>query len=235
MSEPISIVLVEDDPQTRDYLSGLIESSPRLKLLASFDTGNAALQFLTLQGCDVLLVDLGLPDRSGLDVIRYAADCHENCDIMVITVFGDESHVLRSIEAGATGYLIKESSAAELLQHIETLRAGGSPISPVIARQLLTKMRPAPAGQPPAPPSAPAGQGADVAQSRKLSEQEIRVLNYIAKGFSVSEIGELMELSPHTVSTYVKRIYRKLSVSSKTEAVFEGSILGLIDTPKRQT
>jgi DNA-binding NarL/FixJ family response regulator len=227
MQDPITIVLVEDDPQTRDYLSGLIESNDRLQLIASFDTGNAALQFLALQSCDVLLVDLGLPDRSGLDVIRFAAESYDNCDIMVITVFGDESHVLRSIEAGATGYLIKESSAAELLQHIETLRAGGSPISPVIARQLLTLMRPAgPQTQPAQPP--------EISQARKLSEQEIRVLNYIAKGFSVNEIGELMDLSSHTVSTYVKRIYRKLSVNSKTEAVFEGSLLGLIETPTRQ-
>jgi DNA-binding NarL/FixJ family response regulator len=227
MQDPISIVLVEDDPQTRDYLAGIIESSDRLQLIASFDTGNAALQFLALRSCDVLLVDLGLPDRSGLDVIRFAAESYENCDIMVITVFGDESHVLRSIEAGATGYLIKESSAAELLQHIETLRAGGSPISPVIARQLLTKMRPV-------SPQVQAAQTVETSQARKLSEQEIKVLNYIAKGFSVNEIGDLMELSSHTVSTYVKRIYRKLSVNSKTEAVFEGSLLGLIDTPTRR-
>ena len=220
-TEVITVVLVEDEPNTREYLSSLVESNPKLRLLASFDTANAALQFLTLQSCNVLLVDLGLPDRSGLDVISYTSVTHPECDIMVITVFGDESHVLKSIAAGATGYLIKESSASELLHHIETLRAGGSPISPVIARQLLTKMRPV--------QQAPAS-----ANSRKLSEQEIKVLNYIAKGFAVAEIGELMELSGHTISTYVKRIYRKLSVNSKTEAVFEGGLLGLIDQPSKE-
>jgi DNA-binding NarL/FixJ family response regulator len=219
-TDVITVVLVEDEPNTRDYLSGLIESNSKLQLLASFDTANAALQFLTLQSCDVLLVDLGLPDRSGLDVISFASGTYPNCDIMVITVFGDESHVLKSIAAGATGYLIKESSASELLHHIESLRAGGSPISPVIARQLLTKMR-------------PAQQATTTANSRKLSEQEIKVLNYIAKGFAVAEIGELMELSGHTISTYVKRIYRKLSVNSKTEAVFEGGLLGLIEQPNQ--
>ncbi|MCE2679214.1 MAG: response regulator transcription factor [Burkholderiales bacterium] len=219
-NEIITVVLVEDEPNTRDYLSSLIEGNSKLHLLASFDTANAALHFLALQSCDVLLVDLGLPDRSGLDVISFASGAHPNCDIMVITVFGDESHVLKSIAAGATGYLIKESSASELLHHIETLRAGGSPISPVIARQLLTKMRPA--------QQAPAS-----ANSRKLSEQEIKVLNYIAKGFAVAEIGELMKLSAHTISTYVKRIYRKLSVNSKTEAVFEGGLLGLIEQPRK--
>ena len=140
---------------------------------------------------------------------------------MVITVFGDEQHVIASIEAGATGYVLKDSLPEEFLALIAQLRAGGSPISPTIARQLLRRMQPAPVATPtrPAPPADP-----DAA----LSARESEVLGLIAKGFNFAEIARLLSVSPHTITAHVKKIYQKLAVHSRGEAVYEASRMGLL-------
>ena len=136
---------------------------------------------------------------------------------MVVTVFGDEEHVLASVEAGATGYLLKDSLPEEFIDVIDQLRAGGSPISPVIARRLLKRLRPT---QPPLEP--------DVSDCKRLSARESEILGLIAKGFTFSELAKLLEISPHTVTTYVKKIYQKLAVHSRGEAVYEASRRRLI-------
>ncbi len=162
-----------------------------------------------------LLVDLGLPDMSGIEIIREAARRYPDTDAMVVTVFGDEEHVLASIAAGATGYLLKDSLPEEFVDVIKELRAGGSPISPVIARKLLKKLRPV----------------NDVAPSLDqpaLSARESEILSLISKGFRFTEIAALLEISPHTVTTHVKKTYQKLAVHSRGEAVYEASRMGLI-------
>lgn len=177
-----------------------------------------------LQGppTDVLLVDLGLPDGSGIDVIQEAIVRWPSCNIMVSTNFGDETHVMRSIEAGAAGYLLKDSSPARIIDEIRSLASGGSPISPIIARQVLARFRSGTAHNtavPEAPAQAPAIQ---------LSQREKEVLDYITRGFTAQEIAKLMQLSPFTVRTFVRRIYSKLKVTSKTEAIYEARTLGLL-------
>ena len=139
---------------------------------------------------------------------------------MVVTVFGDEAHVLASIEAGATGYLLKRSLNDTLGATVRELRAGGSPISPVIARQLLQRFK---RNTPESPQPA-----ATVVDDGGLSEREREVLLFIAKGFTVGEIANMLHLSAHTVATHVKHIYRKLAVHSRTEAVFEAGRMGLL-------
>jgi DNA-binding NarL/FixJ family response regulator len=125
--------------------------------------------------------------------------------------------VLASIEAGATGYILKDSMPEEFVGFIRQLRAGGSPISPVIARQLLKRFKP--------PALAPqSGQAEEAA----LSARESEVLCFIAKGFSFGEIARLLGVSPHTVTTHVKKIYQKLAVHSRGEAVYEASRMGLV-------
>jgi DNA-binding NarL/FixJ family response regulator len=144
---------------------------------------------------------------------------------MVISVFGDEQHVVASIEAGATGYLLKDSLALDLPGQLRSLRAGGSPISPVIARRLLVRLAPGAQGQSGPSPEAMAATLADE-EVVALSEQESRVLHLAAKGFTFDEIAQFMQVSPHTVMTYVKRVYRKLHVRSKVEAIYEARRLG---------
>jgi DNA-binding NarL/FixJ family response regulator len=167
------------------------------------------------------LVDLGLPDGSGIDVIRAAHDKWPDCNIMVSTAFGDEMHVMQSLEAGATGYLLKDSSTASIASEIRSLHQGGSPISPLIARQILMRFRHEDTSQPLAATSPSATRA-------RLSIREQQVLEYITKGFNSDEIAGLMGVSRHTVLTFVRRIYKKLEVSSKTEAIYEARSQGLL-------
>jgi DNA-binding NarL/FixJ family response regulator len=170
-----------------------------------------------------------LPDGSGIDLIRETATRHPTTDIMVITVFGDERHVVASIEAGATGYILKDSLPAEFVGLIAQLRAGGSPISPAIARQLLRRMRPAPSATVPAPTAKPnGGDPTAPAEGGALSARESEVLGLIAKGFNFAEIAQLLEISPHTITAHVKKIYQKLAVHSRGEAVYEATRMGLL-------
>jgi DNA-binding NarL/FixJ family response regulator len=215
-----SVLIVEDDLRFRDSFAHAIAQAPDMTLVGSAADYASGLQLLAKRP-DVLLVDLQLPDGNGIDLIREAARRLPSSDSMVVTVFGDERHVLESIEAGATGYLLKDTPATELVDHIRVLRAGGSPISPVIARQLLSRL-----GTAPLKPTATKVEAEALAP---LSDQEIKVLTLSAKGFSYDEIADLMQVSRHTVQTYVKRSYRKLHVNSKVEALSEARRLNLLN------
>jgi DNA-binding NarL/FixJ family response regulator len=209
-----SVLIVEDDLRLRASLAHAIRGAADLKLAGEADDLPEGLRLLDTLLPEVLLVDIGLPSGSGLELIRHAAKQSPQCNIMVITVFAEEQLVLNCIEAGATGYLLKGSSPQDIAAQIRSLVAGGSPISPTIARRLLSRFT----VQPNADADAPT-----------LSTQEQAVLSMSAKGYSYDEISGLLKLSRHTVETYVKRIYRKLHVHSKTAAVYEGRKLGLVD------
>lgn len=217
----ISIVLVEDDAKFRDAFSRAIAAAPDLQLLGAAANADQGFKLLQVHRPDVLLVDLDLPDTPGVHLIRYAAQHLSECDVMVITVFGDERHVVESIEAGATGYLLKDAMPDDFLNQIRILHAGGSPISPIIARRLLTRFQ--------SDSSRPAAlENAGVREGPQLSEREQSVLNLVSRGFTHDEIAVLLKVSPHTVLTYVKRTYQKLQVSSRSEALHEARIRGLV-------
>ena len=219
-----SVLIVEDQARFRDAFVHSLSSVSDIELLGiAPDLPQGRRMFDQLLP-DVLLVDLDLSGGSGIELIRHAAQTRPQCEVMVISVFGDEQHVLTSIEAGATGYLLKDSLALDLPGQLRSLRAGGSPISPVIARRLLLRLAPAASHLSTVPPdSTPAPLDEEVVA---LSEQESRVLHLAAKGFTFDEIANFMQVSPHTVMTYVKRVYRKLHVRSKVEAIYEARRLG---------
>lgn len=214
---PIHVALVEDDPRVRERFERVIAAEPTLRLLHAASTAQELLGWFAENAVDVLLVDLGLPDTPGLEVIRQARRMQPACAVMVITMFADEANMLRAFEAGAGGYLLKDGTEADLASHVLSLHAGGSPMSPIIARQLLVRW------QASAAPAAPRT-GAPVA----LSRRESQVLDLIARGFIYPEIAQQMGLSVSTIQTHVRNIYGKLDVHNKTEAVFEARQLGLL-------
>ena len=217
-----SVLIVEDTPEFMRRFSDAVLADPGLALAGVVGTGRAAIAMLDAQPPDVMLVDLGLPDIDGVEVIRHAARHHPQCDVLVVTMFGDDQHVVASIEAGATGYLLKDAGAGPIAASIHELRAGGSPISPSIARRVLARFRigaaPAVAAQPVPKDAAPS----------PLTERETEILRLAAKGLSFETIGELTDISPHTVVAHVKKIYRKLAVHSRGETVYEASQMGLL-------
>lgn len=212
----IRVAVVEDDPAFRTAFAYAIQAASDMALAWVAATRGEALAQLQGPAADVLLVDLGLPDGSGIDVIRAAQAAWPGCAVMVTTAFGDEAHVIASIEAGASGYLLKDGPAQYVVQEIRTLQQGGSPISPLIARRVLQRLRVAP------PPAAPPGGEA------VLSQREAQVLELAAKGFQFDEIAQRLQVSRHTVQTFVRRIYAKLEVHSKMEAVNEARRMGLL-------
>lgn len=219
----IDVFILEDNPATRAQLERSVDTHRELAHAGSADSVESARAWLRENTTDVALVDLDLPDGNGVEVIREFATPNHHPEFMVITVFGDDRHVIEAIEAGATGYLLKEREPEHISQSIVDLVNGGSPISPSIARHLLKRFREGSDGHDPAP------------STPHLTQRESEVLNMVVKGFSYQEIADALDLSFHTVTSHIKHIYRKLSVRSRGEAVFEAIQLGIVDISTDRT
>ncbi|MEY4561815.1 MAG: hypothetical protein RLZZ618_1092 [Pseudomonadota bacterium] len=214
------ILLVEDDDATRNWLAGLLADLPNGQPPVCCATAQAAIDWLQNNEPDIVLADLGLPDRPGTEVIREATRLYPCCDVLVITVFGDEAHVVAALEAGANGYLIKDASLANIHDHLAHLRMGGSPMTPRIARLLIRQYQSRVDAAPPKAP-VPRLDAAPTEAADELSTREKEVLTGIAKGFSYAEVAVALGLSTNTVRSHIKRLYVKLAVNSRSEAVYE--------------
>ncbi|MEO9130609.1 MAG: response regulator transcription factor [Sphingomonas sp.] len=212
----IRAAIIEDDPTTIDLIRSAIDPTEDIEVVAVARNVATGMRLIEAGGYDVLLCDLGLPDGSGITLIRASSDRHPAADIIVITIFADQAKVLDSIKAGARGYLLKDEQFADCIDDIRNIRKGGSPISPIIARQLLIQLQ-------------PAKRTVSVPLKEGLSPREDEILNLLARGFSNPEIAELLSISKMTVGTHVKNIYRKLEVNSRSEAVFEASSRGIMN------
>lgn len=223
---PITVAVAEDDPLHRERFRDNLRTDASLRLAAEFATVADALAVMAVLLPDVLLVDLDLPDGSGFDVIAHARRVSPSTEIMVVSVFGGESNLLRAIESGATGYLLKDSLPQDFTATIHALRAGESPISPPLARLLLRHYQ---AGATPAAPAAPTTLPAAEADST-LSPREAAILELVARGVSFAEVAQQLFISPHTVKTHVRNIYGKLEAHSRSHAVYIARQRGLIST-----
>ncbi|MCW5648515.1 MAG: response regulator transcription factor [Ramlibacter sp.] len=216
--EFLDVLLVEDDPAHLARYRDNLSLDPGLRVVGAFEAGRPALQAAASLLPHVALVDLGLPDIEGFDLIRELRRCSPGTDVLVVSVFGSEYHLLTAIEAGATGYLLKDSGPTDFNAAIHALHAGESPMSPSLARHLLRRC----IGMAPANPAV-AHEDADL-----LSRREAAILECVAQGESAAEIGRRLFISPHTVKTHVKNIYRKLETHSRHEAVRVARQRGLI-------
>lgn len=211
MAQQLGVLIVEDDHATRRSIAAKVDQHPSLKVIGDAALLANGLALLESLNPDVVLVDLELPDGNGDDLIKAATG---RCHVMVISVFGDETRVINAIRSGADGYLLKDDDASEITTAILQLVDGGSPISPSIARHLIRTFTNVSATEP-----AP-----DIA----LSERELQVLTLAAKGYTYAEIAGLLEVSSNTIGSYTKRIYNKLMVNSKSQAVYEAQRMGLM-------
>ncbi len=211
---PVRVALVEDDDILRDELQARVSASPEFIVIGAATTLQEA-KDLCAQGPEVFLIDLALPDGSGLELITHLATAVPGCKALVISVFGDVRNVVRAIELGADGYLLKGSDVSQVAAAIGTVLAGGAPLSPAVAGHILNRVR-----QDVRP--------AQVKPEARLTPREVALLESLAKGLTVKEVAAVHGISHHTVGDHVKAIYKKLAVSSRGEAIFEAAQSGLI-------
>jgi DNA-binding NarL/FixJ family response regulator len=232
----ITVALVEDEPETHGRLLLALASDATIEVVFSTNAAKPMLQWLVSIMGDpspsVLLVDLGLPDQSGLDVIRLCKAMHPTTEIMVITMFGDEANMIRAFEAGARGYLLKDGDESELSDHVRTLHGGGSPMSPIIARQLLTRMgsvsRLAPHElQPISDSQSPLS--TRPSSNGLLTAREEQVLQLLSRGYSYGELAKEMGVTINTIQTHIRGLYSKLEAHSKSQAIFQARQRGFLE------
>jgi DNA-binding NarL/FixJ family response regulator len=202
----IRVALVEDDHQVRGGLRLLIDHSTHCACVAEFGSAEEALARLPALQTDVVLMDIHLPGMSGIDCIREMKLRRPEIQIMMLTVFEDHDRIFQSLAAGASGYLLKQTPPAKLLEAISELHRGGSPMSTQIARRVVEVF------QQPAP-SADATAG--------LSPREKEIIARLAKGYLYKEIASQLGISVETVRTHIHNTYEKLHVRSRTEAVMK--------------
>ncbi len=229
---PIRVFVVEDQTKILKNQLRLLESNQDIEIVGTALSGEAALEEVAKVTPDVMLLDLGLPRMSGIDVTRQVKAQWPQVEILIFTIFDEEDKVLEAVKAGASGYLLKGTPADKIIEAIKEVRAGGTVIQPNLARRLLRHFRVEPEASPaptePVVPAAPAPSGASEPPHKPLSDRESEILQLIAKGVSNSEAAKLLDLSKATIRTHLEHIYRKLEVTNRVEAVTEGIRKGLI-------
>ena len=219
MPETTRIYLIEDDRTVLRFVEESLKLRPYWRLVGYSDTFAHAEVMAPNSLADVFLVDLGLPDGRGEDMLRQLAVSKPDAELLVFTVFGDETRLISALQVGATGYVLKGCSSEELIDAIEQIREGGAPISPLLARMLLKKFRRSDVGVSGAP---------SPAEVTVLSDRENEVLKLVAQGYVSKEIATRLGIGPSTVSTHIKSLYKKLAVHTRVQVVAVAQARGLI-------
>ena len=232
MNPIIRVMLVEDDADTTKRLVEQFSQDGRACIVYTAGCALDAIAHCACDDFDVALVDLGLPDASGLQVIEYMSKNHPQTEALVLSMFGQAEQVVSAIRAGACGYLLKgEVQASRIVDSLVSVRLGNAAISPSIARHILRALQlPVPAIFAPNSECNTARNSEPVADIPvpSLSLRECEMLRLVSQGFVVKEIAKKLFVSPHTVTTHFKNIYRKLHVKTRGEAVFRARADGLI-------
>ena len=201
---PIKVALVEDDEGIRSSLAALIRRASNLRLAGDYPDAETALQEIPLKTPDVVLMDINLPGMNGVECVRQLKSRLPEVQVLMLTVYEDSDSLFNSLKAGASGYLLKRTVSTKLLEAIRDVHTGGSPMTPQLARRLVQFF------------SNPASGQASVS---KLTAGEKEFLDQLARGYAYKEIADRMKISIDTVRSYVRTVYEKLHVHSRTEAV----------------
>jgi DNA-binding NarL/FixJ family response regulator len=220
----VRLYLIEDDPLVLRFVTDALALRPGWQLLGVSTHLAHALENALTVDAHVFLIDLGLPDGRGEVLLERLAQAQPAAERLVFTVFGEESRLVGALEAGATGYVLKGCSEQELVVAIEQICSGGAPISPLLARRLLQRFRAAA----PAALAVGAAVARDRPEGAQLSPRECEVLQLLAQGYVNKEIARHLSISPTTVGSHVKNLYRKLSVHSRVQVVRSAQARGLL-------
>jgi DNA-binding NarL/FixJ family response regulator len=202
--EPLRVAIVEDDRTTREALATLVDGTPGYRCIGRYGSVEEALRTLKDRTADVLLLDVNLPGMAGSEGVRLFRERCPSTEVLMLTVYADEDRIFESICNGAVGYLLKKTPPARLLEAIREAATGGAPMSPEVARRVVTLFRKTAPAEPP---------------GASLTAQEVRLLQLLADGHSYQAGADRLEITVNTVRSYVRSIYDKLHVHSKSAAV----------------
>lgn len=215
---PIAVSIVEDDSAAGQILSATIDRTPGFRFVSRFTDAESALAALPQDKPDVVLMDINLPGMSGVECVRQLKPLLPTTQFVMLTVYEDSDHIFNALTAGAAGYLLKQTPRVELVAAIEDVHRGGSPMTSNIARKVVQSFQQS---------------GPSPHEMENLSHREQEVLDLLAKGFLYKEIAEALSLSVPTVNTYIRRIYEKLQVRSRGQAVAKYLNKAGADRPRR--
>lgn len=202
----IKITIVEDDAGIRESLCVLINGSDGFECISKFPNPVEALEHIPENKPDVILMDINMPRMSGIECVKKIRKEFPDIQVIMLTVYEDTEKVFEALRAGASGYLLKRTPPATLIESIKQVHTGGSPMSPQIARKIVQSFY-------------ESGKGAD--EEFDLTEREKEILSYLAKGYRYQEIADKLFISIDTVRSHIRKIYQKLQVRSRTEAVIK--------------
>src|SRR5216683_8259472 len=201
---PITVSIVEDNEQLRGTLARVISRGEGFRCLSQYGDAESALEGLPKDRPEVVLMDINLPGMNGVECVRQLKQTMSQILVIMLTVYEDTENIFNALAAGASGYMLKRTKSAELLEAIREVQSGGSPMTTHIARKVTQSFqRTGPSSKP----------------TENLSEREQEVLDCLSQGFLYKEIAEKLGISYETVHTYIRRIYEKLQVRTRTEAV----------------
>jgi DNA-binding NarL/FixJ family response regulator len=203
---PIRVAIVEDNDEIRSTLERIVGRASGMRFVCSFPNGKSALETLPQHHPEVVIMDIRLPDLSGIECIAWLKRAMPATQVLIFTVYGDNEQVFQALEAGASGYLLKRSTPAEIRQAILEVHQGGAPMSGEIARKVVQSFR---------------KERSETALAQRLTEREEEVLGLLAQGFVTKEIADKLAVSFDTVRFHLKNIYGKLHVRSRAEAIVQ--------------
>ena len=212
-----TILLLEDLPEIRVWLRKLVLEVFPGSTISESARVHDAIELVAAVKFDLALIDLGLPDGSGVDVVTRLRDMQPEAQSVVVTIHDDDEHLFPALQAGAFGYVLKEQARELITEQLQRISQGEPPLSPSIARRVMAYFSAKAKPQP----------NLNAMPNVALTDRESEVLLRVAKGYTLPEIGVQLGLSRHTIADYVKQIYRKLNVSSRAEAALEAQRLGL--------
>jgi len=206
MPTPIRVSIVEDDSRIRESLLGILEGVPGFHCLATYATGEEALEGIPQQRPDIVLMDIKLPKMSGIECVARLKEKAPDLPIVMLTVFEDSDKVFKALEAGACGYLVKRMPPQDLLDALRQVQTGGAPMTGRVARMVVQSFQ---------------RMGASKKETENLTPRELEILELLSQGDLCKEIADKLALSLRTVHTHLKNIYEKLHVRSRTQAVLK--------------
>ena len=199
----ISIAIIEDDNVTRETLKSIIQTTDGFECAGTFADAESGLEFLTGNPADIVLMDIHLPVMDGIECVRQLKQVQPEIQFIMCTIFQDDESVFNALKAGATGYLLKNDDPGKIIDAIRELHAGGSPMTPQIARRVLESFNKPSVNE----------------EIHQLTKRESEMLGLLAKGFRYKEIADKLNISSATVRTHIYNIYQKLHVQSRTDAI----------------